>query len=68
MAPSDAQKRASNRYNLEHMSTLGCKVRKGDAEAFKEFCMKQGKTSNMVLKEYVFMCIGKDDNEKSGES
>lgn len=60
MAPSDAQKRASNKYNLEHMTTLGCKVRKAEAEAFKDYCAKQGKTSNAVLSEYVFECISTD--------
>lgn len=28
MPPSEAQKRVSNKYNLEHNATLGCKVRK----------------------------------------
>lgn len=65
MAPSDAQKRASNKYNLEHMATLGCKVKKGQAEAFKAYCADQGKTANNVLKEYVLDCIG--ENEKTGE-
>ena len=37
MAVSEAQKRASNKYNLENMATLGCKVKKDDAEKFKEF-------------------------------
>ena len=59
MSPSESQKRASNKYNLEHMSTLGCKVKKDEAEAFKKFCLSQGKTSNTVLKEFVFQCIGK---------
>lgn len=63
MAPSEAQKKASNKYNLEHMATLGCKVKKEQAEAFKEYCSKQGKTSNTVLKEYVLECI----DEKNGE-
>ncbi|MBQ9773829.1 MAG: hypothetical protein IJW30_04120 [Clostridia bacterium] len=58
--PSDAQKRASNKYNLEHMSTLGCKVRKEDAEAFKKYCADIGKTSNTVLKDFVFECIDKN--------
>ena len=59
--PSEAQKRASNKYNLEHMSTLGCKVKKEEAEAFKEYCSELGKTSNTVLKEFVYKCIGNDN-------
>lgn len=63
MAPSEAQKKASNKYNLEHMTTLGCKVKKEDAEKFKQYCATQGKTSNTVLKEYVFTCIQKESGE-----
>ncbi len=43
MPPSEAQKRASNKYNLEHNATLGCKVRKEEAEAFKAYCADRGK-------------------------
>ena len=57
MAPSEAQKRASNKYNLKNMSTLGCKVKKEEAEAFKQYAAKQGKTANTLLKEYVLRCI-----------
>ena len=61
MAPSEAQKRASNKYNLEHMSTLGCKVRKAQAVAFKAYCQNQGNTSNTVLKDFVLGCIGEQE-------
>ena len=61
MAPTEAQKRASNKYNMKHMTTLGCKVRKEQAGAFKEYAESRGKTANTVLKEYVLDCIG--DNE-----
>lgn len=58
MAPSEAQKKASNKYNLKNMSTLGCKVKKEQAAAFKEYAASKGKTANTVLKEYVLDCIG----------
>lgn len=65
MAPSEAQKRASNKYNLEHMTTLGCKVRKEEAALFKAYCAQEGKTSNTVLKEYVMECIeGSEPHEQ----
>lgn len=63
MAVSEAQKRASNKYNMEHMTTLGCKVKKEEAEAFKQYAKEQDKTSNAVLKEYVYKCIGKDEKQ-----
>lgn len=61
MAVSEAQKRASNKYNKAHMATLGCKVKKDEAELFKAYARDKGKTSNTVLKEFVFDCIGKNE-------
>jgi len=57
MAISNAQKKASNKYNLKNMTTLGCKVKKEQAEKFKQYAEQQGKTANTVLKEFVFKCI-----------
>lgn len=67
MSPSEAQKKASNKYNLEHMATLGCKVKKEQAEAFKEYCYSQGKTSNTVLKDYVLSCLEEQENSTGKE-
>lgn len=65
MAPSEAQKRASAKYQKENIASLACRVKKDQAEAFKAYCADQGKTANNVLKEYVLDCIG--ENEKTGE-
>ena len=45
------------------MATLGCKVRKQEAEAFRAYAEAQGKTANALLKEYVLACI---EQEKRG--
>ncbi len=58
MAISEAQKKASNKYNKEHMATLGCKVTKEQAQAFKEHCQNKGSTANKVLRDFVFESIG----------
>ena len=60
MAVSEARKAANSKWDKEHMTTLGCKVKKEDAEAFKKYAAKHNKTANTVLKEYVFECIDKD--------
>lgn len=60
MTISEAQKKSRNKWDKENMTTLGCKVKKAEAEAFKEYAAGQGKTANTVLKEYVIQCIGKD--------
>ena len=61
MAPTEAQKRASNKYNKEHMATLGCKVTKEQAQAFKDHCNSKGSTANKVLRDFVLDSIGAND-------
>ena len=58
MAPTDAQKKASLKYQSEKIASLVCRVKKEQAEKFKDYCAGQGKTTNAVLREYVLECIG----------
>lgn len=57
MAVSEAQKKASAKYQKENIASLACRVKKEQAEKFKEYCEAQGKTSNAVLREFVLTCI-----------
>lgn len=63
MAISEAQKKSRDKWDKENMATLGCKVKKDEAAAFKEYAKRQGKTSNTVLKEYVQECIREKETE-----
>ena len=65
MAPSDAQKRATKKYQKENIASLACRVKKEQAEKFKAYCEAQGKTSNAVLREFVMLCI--DEKESTAE-
>lgn len=62
MALSEPRKRANAKWDKENMTTLGCKVKREEAAAFKAYCQEKGKTSNTVLKEYVLKCVA--DEEK----
>lgn len=62
MAPTEAQKRASAKYQRENIASLACRVKKEQAESFKAYCAGQGKTSNAVLRDYVLDCIGEPDS------
>lgn len=64
MSISDSQKKANRKWDKENMTTLGCKVYRSIAESFKEYAAEQGKTANMVLKEYVMDCIDKYEKNK----
>ena len=61
MSPSEAQKRASAKYQKENSASIACRVKKEQAEKFKKHCEQIGKTSNAVLKEYVLSCIGEKE-------
>ena len=64
MAPSEAQKKASAKYQKENIASLACRVKKEQAEKFKAYCESIGKTSNAVLRDYVLQCI---ENKEAGE-
>ena len=66
MAPSESQKRASQKWDKANMIVLGCKVKREQADAFKVYCEIQGRTSNAVLRDYVLGCIG--EREASQEA
>ena len=61
MAQTEAQKRASAKYQRENIASLACRVKKDQAEKFKEYCAGMGKTSNAVLRDYVLDCIGEKE-------
>lgn len=61
MAPSEAQKKASAKYQKENIASLACRVKKEQAEKFKLYCESIGKTSNAVLRDYVLQCIGTEE-------
>lgn len=63
MAPSDAQKKASAKYQKENIASLACRVKKDQAEQFKKCCAAKGKTSNAVLREHVLDCIGAKEDK-----
>lgn len=72
MPPTEAQRRASAKYQRENIASLACRVKKEQAEKFKEYCENIGKTSNAVLRDYVLDCIGESnqierDKERAGE-
>ncbi len=61
--PVSEKKKASNaKWDRENMTTLGCRVKKSEAAAFKEHCARQGKTSNTVLKDFVLETIERDND------
>lgn len=51
--PSEAQKNSRNKWDKQNMATLGCKVKKEQAEKFKNYAANKGTTANALLKDFV---------------
>lgn len=50
---TDAQRRAQNKWQTAHESTLGCKLKKPVADAFKEYARMQNTTVSALLSQFV---------------
>lgn len=57
----DSQKKARDKWDSENMATLGCKVKKEQADKFKTYAKKQNTTSNALLKGFVLDTIGEKE-------
>jgi hypothetical protein len=49
MAVSDSRRRANNKWDAANMTTLGCRMKRSDAEDFKAACKDSGTTPNAVF-------------------
>jgi len=64
---SAAKRRANDKWDRENMVTIACKLRREDADAFREYASRNGKAVNTLLKSYVFACIGKPESKNMTE-
>lgn len=68
MALSDARKKANAKWDKENMVTIGCKLKKDVADAFRQYCAEKGTTVNAELRDYVLQCVGESmDNGQTAE-
>lgn len=49
MAVSDSRRRANKKWDAANMTTLGCRMKIVDAEAFKAACKAAGTNPNAVF-------------------
>ena len=63
MSVSEAQKKANRQWDKENMITLGCKVKREQAEKFKKYAADNGKTANALLKDCVLEKISENEGE-----
>lgn len=63
MAVPRAKRAANNKWDAENMKIVACKIKKEDAEAFKDFAQANNTTPNALLRGYIYKCIDKEDGE-----
>lgn len=59
MALTESQRRANNKYISEHMTVLGCKVRKDYADKVRQKAKEEGTTVNAILKKALDEFMGR---------
>lgn len=63
MTVSRSKRAANNKWDKENMKIVACKLRKEQAEKFKQYAESNGTTANALLKSYVLEKIGEKDGE-----
>ena len=68
MAISDAHKNANRKWDKQNMLTIGVRLKRDEALAFKEYAARQGRTANAVLKDFVISCISPEQENPETNS
>lgn len=61
MPVSEAKKKANAKWNKKNIVTLSCSASKAEAEAFKAYAAKLGRTPNSLIKEFILSCINSSE-------
>ena len=62
----ESQKKARDKWDAENMATIGCKLKKEQAERFKAYAASQGTTVSRLIKELVLDTIGEEGEKENG--
>ena len=60
----ESQKKARDKWDAENMTTIGCKLKKEQADAFKAYAERQGITANALLKRFILDIISEKEKKK----
>lgn len=67
MPKSEAEKRATAKWDRENMVVISAKVRKEKADKYRAFCAKRGQTASKNVLEYIDRCISEDTGASESE-
>ena len=60
----ESQKKARDKWDAENMTTIGCKLKKEQADAFKAYAERQGTAANALLKRFILDIISEKEKKK----
>lgn len=58
MPMTEKKRKTDQAWKKKNLLTVGCKLYRGDAEKFKAYAAKNGKSVQELLREFVASCIG----------
>lgn len=64
MPVSKAKRASNNKWDAANMATMACKIKKEEAEAFRNYAAERNTTVNALLAGYVRRCLAADSAEK----
>ena len=63
MPTSEARKKANRKWDAENMATIACRLKKEQAEKFKQLAESRRTTANQMIKEYVLAQIAGEEQK-----
>lgn len=65
--PTDAQKRARNKWDAANSTVIGCKMRRDDADAFKAAAQADGTTPNELIRDWIGDYMNREESTMTNE-
>ena len=65
--PTEAQKRARNKWGAENRTVIGCKMRREDAEAFKAAAQEDGTNPNELLRGWIGDYMSREESDMTND-
>lgn len=66
MPTSRAKRAANNRWDAENMQLVACKIKKAEAQKFKECAKANGTTVNALLREFIAKYLEENSSINGG--
>lgn len=63
MPKTPAQARANAKWDKSNMKNVICKIKKEYADEFEQYATDRGTTRNALIREFIYSCIGVEEDD-----